>query len=473
MAIADTLSRAFLPDTLEDYMYEDLDINFLGTMPISVNKLEQLKANTQSDCELQQLLQVVQTGWPGHKANLPGLCRPYWNIRDKISSYDGVLVKGERLIIPRNMRQEMLKIIHASHMGIEKCKRRAKDIVYWPGMLSQIEDIVSTCSVCNTYLRSNTKEPMIPQEVPSRPWAQVGADLFEIKGQHFLLLIDYYSGFIEVSTLTGTRSNQIITHCKSQFSRYGIPDLLITDNAPQFACDEFRLFTNEYSIQHRTSSPLYPQSNGMAEKAVQTVKNLLKKAIHDKQDPYIALLDYRNTPFSDTLGSPAQRLMGRHTKTLIPTMEKLLQPKTISPRSVQNELLKRKATQKFYYDRHTKTLPKINIGDSVLIQTKDTWHPAKVTKINHNTPRSYIVTTPAGKSYRRNRRHLRKTKRKAINTELHCSEDEMYVHPEFNTTSEDDQHESTLNDSPTAATPMLRRSQCIIRKPERYTDSQY
>ena len=93
LAIADTLSRAFLPDTLEDYMYEDLDINFLGTMPISVNKLEQLKANTQSDCELQQLLQVVQTGWPDHKANLPGLCRPYWNIRDEISSYDGVLVK--------------------------------------------------------------------------------------------------------------------------------------------------------------------------------------------------------------------------------------------------------------------------------------------------------------------------------------------------------------------------------------------
>ena len=67
----------------------------------------------------------------------------YWNIRDEISSYDGVLVKGEKLIIPRNMCQEILKIIHASHMGTEECKCRAKDIVYWLGMLSQIEDIVS------------------------------------------------------------------------------------------------------------------------------------------------------------------------------------------------------------------------------------------------------------------------------------------------------------------------------------------
>ena len=212
-------------------MYEDLDINFLGTMPILVNKLVQLKANTQSDCELQHSLQVVQTRLPDHKANLPGQCRPYWKISDEISSFDGVLVKAKRLIIPRNMRQEMLKIIHASHMGIEKCIRRAKNIVYWPGMLLQIEDIVSTCSVYNTYLRRNTKEPMIPQQEPSRPWAQLGAYLFEIKGQHYLLLIDYYSGFIEVSTLIGTRS-KIITHCKSQFSRYGIPDLLITDNGP-------------------------------------------------------------------------------------------------------------------------------------------------------------------------------------------------------------------------------------------------
>lgn len=150
LAIADTLSRAFLPNTLEDTIYEDLDINFLHTMPISDSKLEQLKTNTRSDCELQQLLQVVQTGWPEHKADLPDLCRPYWNLCDEISICDGFLVKGEKLIIPRNMCQEMLKVIHASHMGIEKCKRRAKDIVYWPRMLSQIEDIVSNCSVCNT-----------------------------------------------------------------------------------------------------------------------------------------------------------------------------------------------------------------------------------------------------------------------------------------------------------------------------------
>ena len=94
----------------------------------------------------------------------------------------------------------------------------------------------------------------------------------------------------------------------------------------------------------------------MAEKSVQTVKNLMKKAIHDKKDPYLVLLDYQNTPQSDNVGSPAQRLMGRHTKTLIPTTKVLLKPKVINPSVVQKELRQCKVVQKHYYNQHVKHL---------------------------------------------------------------------------------------------------------------------
>jgi len=124
-------------------------------------------------------------------------------------------------------------------------------------------------------------------------------------------MVDYYPGFIEINLLqNGTISKQIIAHCKSQFSRHGIRDKLITDNGPQFYSTIFKQFSQDYGFQHQTSSPHYPQSNGMAEKTVQTAKKLSKKATLDKRDPYLALLEYRNTPISDTLGSPAQRLMG-------------------------------------------------------------------------------------------------------------------------------------------------------------------
>ena len=136
------------------------------------------------------------------------------------------------------MRKEMLQIIHNSPLGIEKCKRRARDVLYWPGMSSEIEDFVSTCKICTKYQGNNRKEPLIPHTVPSRPWSKVGADLFEFQGKYFLILVDYYSKFIEVSQLKHTTSLEIINHCKSQFARHGIPDIFsaIMDLNSQAAC---------------------------------------------------------------------------------------------------------------------------------------------------------------------------------------------------------------------------------------------
>ena len=145
----------------------------------------------------------------------------------------------------------------------------------------------------------------------------------------------------------------------------------------------------------------------MAEKAVQTMKNLIKKPILDKRDPYLALLEYRNTPISDTLGSPVQRLMGRRTKTLLPTTTKLLQPKLINPQAVHKELRERKARQKYYYDRHTAILKPLAVGDTVMMRAKEKWEPAMVIAICQDKPRSYIVNTPGGKQYRRNKHHLK------------------------------------------------------------------
>ena len=119
---------------------------------------------------------------------------------------------------------------------------------------------------------------------------------------------------------------------------------MITDNGPQFSCHLFRCFAQQYQFNHCTSSPYHPQSNGMAEKAVQTVKGLMKKATLDGKDFHLALLEYRNTPWSDTISSPVQRLMGRRTKTLLPTKDTL--PKTIDPIIVQRRTYPKSAATK-------------------------------------------------------------------------------------------------------------------------------
>lgn len=174
------------------------------------------------------------------------------------------LFKGHKVIVPHQLRRQMLKKIHESHLGIVKCKQRARDVLFWPGMSSQIEEKVSKCPTCCQYQRSNPKEPMITAEIPERPWSKIGADLFEYNGATYLLTVDYYSKWPEIARLDGLTSKHVIVQLKSQISRYGIPDEVVSDNGPQFASAEFNNFAAQYDFRHTTSSPHYPQSNGEA-----------------------------------------------------------------------------------------------------------------------------------------------------------------------------------------------------------------
>ncbi|XP_033728225.1 uncharacterized protein K02A2.6-like [Pecten maximus] len=150
---------------------------------------------------------------------------------------------------------------------------------------------VSNCSTCATNSRKNPKEPLLMMENPNRPWSVISADKFEFQGHNYLVTIDHYSKWPELSKLDNMSNKNTMLYLKSQMSRYGIPDKLITDNGPQFANEEFKKFSKTYGFEHTTSSPRYPQANGQAERTVQTVKNILKKS----EDPYKGLLAKRNS----------------------------------------------------------------------------------------------------------------------------------------------------------------------------------
>ena len=186
---------------------------------------------------------------------------------------------------------------------------------------------------------------------------------------------------------------------------------LVSDNGPPYNSQEFVNFANEYEFELRKSSPTYPQSNGRAENAVKTAKQLLKKAISSGNDFYLSLLDWRNTPTEGLDSSPAQRIFGRRTRTSLPTTSNLLKPKT--PNHVREKIIKKKNKQKIYYNRGTKDLPPLKKGDIVRVHPQPTdnqgrWFKAKVER--KADIRSYIVRTEWGQEYRRNRKHSRATK---------------------------------------------------------------
>ena len=161
------------------------EINLTSYLPISPEQYERFKKATREDEELQELRKVVIEGWPKIKYEVSHRLRVYWSVREEISCVDGLLFKSHTLIVPTVLRAEMLKIIHASHLGIVKCKSRGQESLYWPGMAASIEDTVAKCSVCAKYTHSNHREPLIQTGTPERPWQIVSTDIFGVSDMGF------------------------------------------------------------------------------------------------------------------------------------------------------------------------------------------------------------------------------------------------------------------------------------------------
>ena len=136
-----------------------------------------------------------------------------------------------------------------------------------------IANQVGNCAACNTYTKSQRHEPMAEHDVPSGPWEMLSNGTFELYGIKYLVQRDYYSKFFFVQKIFRVSSEAVIKQLKIIFSEYGTPSVFYSDNGPCNKGEEFRAFANKYGFRHITSSPNYPQSNGFAERTVNTVKS--------------------------------------------------------------------------------------------------------------------------------------------------------------------------------------------------------
>lgn len=253
----------------------------------------------------------------------------------------------------------------------------------------------------------------MPLETPPRPGQRIGVKRFTFNNKEFLITVDYFSNFWEKDKLNNTLASIVILRLKSHFVRYGCPDQVVSDNGPQFEYQQFQKFAETWDFKHTPSSPSNSKANGKAESAVKTVKSLLCKALNSSKDPYMAILDYRNTPTQGMDSIPVQRLMNRGMKTLLPTSRTLLQPRVIYPEKDQRNLAKRQEQQVRYFNQGTRDLREV--GDVVRIKPfrlgDKVWK--KATMAARLDERSYSVEITDGSVSCRTRCHLRKTPEKA------------------------------------------------------------
>nr|XP_029732663.1 uncharacterized protein LOC115268706 [Aedes albopictus] len=347
MLVADCLSRAALPSDKD--LCEELSgmIHTLSrSVCLSPDNYKLYVETLDKDERYRRIIGYVEHGWPGYH-QLDDLGQLFYKHRHLLHYENGLLFKEHRLVVPTLLQSTISKWLHAPHLGMEKTLARARAQFFWPGMSNDISEL------------------------------RVGIDLYEYAGHDHVVIIDAYSG---------------------------------CDNVP-FNSSAFDSYANECNIEFVFSSPRYPQSNGLAEKGVAIAKNILRRSYEagDVKSFRYRLLEYNSTPVASMGVSPCQLFFGRQLKTRLPTSSGLLLRNNLEENRVTEMMERKRRYQKHYYDRSSKPLPVLNIGDSVIFKKNGKeWHYGQIVRIVNS--RSYVVRDGFGNHFRRNRRFIAKTR---------------------------------------------------------------
>ena len=377
-------------------------------------RLEEVRQAVTMDPVFQMLITTIQDGFPDTKSATPDEVKRYWPVRDRLTVDNGVVLCGCRVVIPTSLRKQTLQTLHAGHLGKERTKSRARQIVYWPGIDNDIDNFTRQCERCQSELPSQQRETLISHKLADRPFQYLDVDIASHAGGKYLVVVDGFSGWRHVGYLGRQSStSKVITTLLEVFRHVGVAEALWSDGGPEFTSYQFREFMRKWGISHHLSSPHYPQSNGRAESGVKAAKKLLRKCWDVRRERLdddawtSGILQHWNTPGSHG-ASPAQIVYGRPIRDTLPThpaiYENLPPPADFEDRRRDQ----RQITERRYNSR-ARDLPEFPVGTHVRVQDPRThrWERCG-TVIAVGSHRRYRVRFDDGGVVDRNRCHLRR-----------------------------------------------------------------
>ena len=323
--------------------------------------------------------------------------------RDELSTHNGCILWGNRVVIPARGQRQLLEDLHTAHPGIVRMKNLARSYLWWPGLDADIEGKVKSCEVCQLHRAAPAAAPLHPWEWPEKPWSRIHIDhAGPFMGQLFLIVIDAYSKWIEVYPTSSTSATATIEILRRAFATHGLPEMVVSDNGTGFASEEFGNFMTKNGILHVKTAPRHPSSNGLVERSVRIFKEGMKKlegsggTVHTKLSRF--LLAYRSTPQTTTGVTPAELLFNRRLRTRLD----LIRP------DVRHREETQQLSQKEQHD-NTRTAQQFAEGDKVLVKNFSSGPKWKKAHIESRTgPLSYTVKYEDGVVTRRHVDHLLK-----------------------------------------------------------------
>ena len=384
-------------------------------MPVALVPSE-VEALSAKDATLELVRQaVISSDW----SKLQGTT--YKMVKDELWVVGQLVMRGGRIVMPENLWNRTVMLAHEGHQGVVRTKARLREKVWWPGMDKQVEAFVRCCYPCQLVGPRGKPEPLRPTELPEGPWQEIGIDLLEINStSHLLVVVDYFSRWVEAIFLHKTDASHVIKSLESIFRTHGLPNIVRSDNAPPFSSREFKGFLEYLGIVHKKGVPYWPQSNGEVERCNETLLKIVRIAEVESRDWKKELSDflfhYRVTPHTVTGLSPAELLMGRKLRDKLPKLQISGEQATEADwqKLMKEREYRAKMKQKTYADKKRGARPSdIAVGDRVLLKqsrenklsTNFERHPYKVVRRDGN---AVVIEDVEGNSRMRGIAHIKK-----------------------------------------------------------------
>ncbi|XP_020616125.1 uncharacterized protein K02A2.6-like [Orbicella faveolata] len=249
----------------------------------------------------------------------------YKAIKEELWVVGQVLMRGTRIVIPQSLWKQTIMLAHEDHQGMVCTKVRLREKVWWLQM-DKVEDAICSCHPCQLVGPRAKPEPVMSSSLPDGPWQEISVDVLEISSsEHLLVVVDYYSRWLEAILLKKTDVQLVIKSMGAIFRTHGLPEALRSDNGPPFASKEFEGFLEYLGISHKKGVPYWPQSNGEVERGNEAILKIERIARFEGKDWRKALenflFQYRVTPHTVTGVSPAELLMRRKLRDKLPRVE--------------------------------------------------------------------------------------------------------------------------------------------------------
>ena len=240
--------------------------------------VKQVAQSTHKNPILAKMLQYVKTGWPN---SVDTSMQPYFQSQNELTVEEDCLLRGMRVIVPPDLQQNVISLLHEIHPGVVKMKAIAQSYVWWPGINSAIEECSRGCLECQQTASEDPKTPLHPLEYPARPWQRIYINFAgPFQNSMWLIVVDAYSKWPEVIRMTTTTATKTVHKLQLIFARWGLLQQIVSDNGPQCSGEVFANFCRSNGIKHVRVAPYHVRSNGLAERFVQ----IFKKSTYEENE---------------------------------------------------------------------------------------------------------------------------------------------------------------------------------------------